>query len=261
MTERQNTVKLSERLWQVARFVPEQCRLADIGSDHALLPVYLVQEGRVTAAIAGEINEGPLNAALRQVQRAGLTGRIAVRQGDGLDVIAAGEVDAVTIAGMGGAAIVGILERGRARLEGVTRLVLQPNVGADAVRAWLDERNWLLDGETVVAEDGQFYEIMAARPAITKQDREAADLLYRDYAVCPGLTLGRDWLLKFGPLLIRNGGDAFVAKWEYELDKRDKILQRLGRAETGEGLERRRILGEETNTIREVLRCLPTHKR
>lgn len=246
---------------EIARFVPEGGRVADIGSDHALLPVYLVQQGRAVRAVAGEIREGPLKVAQRQVQKSGLAHCIAVRLGDGLEVIAPGEVDTVVIAGMGGAAIAGILERGRDRLAGVSRLVLQPNIGSDTVRRWLFEQDWLLEAETIVRDDGFFYEILLARRAVTEGDRAANTALYAPYAVCPGLELERDMLFVLGPHLVREGGEAFAAKWEEELARRDKILQRMTRAETREGLARRRELQQETDKIREVLRCLQTDKR
>jgi tRNA (adenine22-N1)-methyltransferase len=261
MDERRNEVKLSCRLTQIAKLVPAGSRVADIGTDHALLPVFLVQRGQAAFAVAGDNKPGPLRAAQRQVSKAGLEQQISVRLGDGLEVIEPGEVDTVVIAGMGGSAIAGILERGADRLAGVSRLVLQPNVGADAVRSWLFEHGWLLDGELIAAEDGVFYEILTARPEMTEADRTAGAALYAGYAVGPGLELKREMLLMLGPLLVRSGGEPFLAKWEDELEKREKILRGMERAVTPEGEIRRNKLREETNMIREVLRCLRTGKR
>ena len=115
--ENLNTEKLSARLETVARFVPLGSKLADIGSDHAYLPCYLAKKGVVTFAVAGEVVSGPFESARRQVQAEGLTEMISVRMGDGLDVLEPGEVDCITIAGMGGALITSILERGKGKLE------------------------------------------------------------------------------------------------------------------------------------------------
>lgn len=86
-----NNVKLSDRLQLLLEQVPAGSRLADIGSDHALLPVAAVKSGRVSSAIAGEVNPGPYEAALRGVAEAGLGAKIAVRRGDGLEVLEPGK--------------------------------------------------------------------------------------------------------------------------------------------------------------------------
>ena len=77
-------------------------RLADIGSDHALPPVAAVESGATIQAIAGEVNPGPYDAAVKQVIESGMTEVISVRRGDGLNVLSVGEADVITIAGMGG---------------------------------------------------------------------------------------------------------------------------------------------------------------
>lgn len=96
-------MELSRRLEKIASYVPDQAVLADIGSDHALLPVYLVQNGKIAAAVAGELNDGPYLAARKQVDGTGTQDRISVRKGDGLSVLRRGEADTVVIAGMGAA--------------------------------------------------------------------------------------------------------------------------------------------------------------
>ena len=92
-------MKLSNRLQQIHDQIPEGSRMADIGSDHALLPVAAIRSGKAVSAVAGEVNSGPYEAASKQVSDAGLEAQITVRRGDGLDVITAGEVDVITIAG------------------------------------------------------------------------------------------------------------------------------------------------------------------
>lgn len=165
-------MRLSARLQLISDLLPKGCRFADIGSDHALLPVSAVQSGRAAFAVAGEVNDGPLEAARRQVAEAGETQRISVRKGDGLAVIAPGEVDAITIAGMGGALIVSILSGGKPKLAGVKRLVLQPNVGEEP-RRWLAENDWYLAEEAILEEDGKIYEVMMAESAADAAARNA----------------------------------------------------------------------------------------
>src|ERR1700730_3423795 len=100
-----NTEKLSNRLEAVVKHIPRGARLADIGSDHAYLPCNAVKRGIISFAIAGEVVEGPFKSAMKNVDAEGLTQQISVRLGNGLEVINAGDVDCITICGMGGALI------------------------------------------------------------------------------------------------------------------------------------------------------------
>lgn len=155
-------MKLSKRLATIAALVPPGSRLADIGTDHAYLPVYLVTEGVVPFAVAGEVHQGPFRVAGEALARVGLTDKISLRFGDGLAVLAPGEVDTVVIAGMGGPTIVDILTARPEVTAALTRLVLQPMQAAGVVRRWLAGNGWRLVAETLVEEDGRLYEIIAA---------------------------------------------------------------------------------------------------
>jgi tRNA (adenine22-N1)-methyltransferase len=253
-------VKLSNRLLKIAERVPAGSRLADIGSDHALLPTYLVQQGTVPAAIAGEVNPGPYDAARKQVAEAGLTDLIQVRRGDGLQVLQAGETDTITIAGMGGSLIVSILSANPDKLEGVQTLVLQPNVGEDQVRRWLRGNGWLLVDETILEEDRKIYEIIVA-----VKDSNALRRMEQLYAekskLSCGLVLDTDWLDLFGPYLVHQADPVFVMKWELELGKLARILKTMEQST----LESARVKAEEISSqaakIKEVLHCLPKDKR
>jgi tRNA (adenine22-N1)-methyltransferase len=175
---------LGERLRMVADLVGDFRRLADIGSDHAYLPVWLVLQGKADFVIAGEIQQGPLEAAQRTINEMALEDCIEVRLGDGLAVVRSGEIDAVVIAGMGGASIRGILERSPQIVNNLSRVVCQPMTGAAGLRRWLMEHDWLIDAEELVSEDGRLYEMFAARPG--------------------KIALPDDLLLEVGPLLWQN---------------------------------------------------------
>ena len=125
-------MQLDARLRAVADFVPKGSRVADVGTDHGHLAIALVQEGVAPFAIASDKNEGPLEAARRAVYEAGLAERISLRLSDGLAKVAAGEVDAAILAGMGGALMAAILSASPAVVERLSTLVLQPQ-GAAAV--------------------------------------------------------------------------------------------------------------------------------
>ncbi len=233
--------------------------MADIGSDHALLPVYAVQNGIAAFAVAGEVNEGPLEAAKRQVAEAGESSRISVRKGDGLAVIAPGEVDCVTIAGMGGALIAAILTQGREKLTGVTRLVLQPNVGEELVRRWLVENGWYLTDEAILEEDGKIYEILTAERAADADELNKA--LYQERRI-PGcsVSLSQELQLLMGPRLTMAPTEVWVAKWRSEIAKLDRIRQSVAAStqETARGKEAE--LTSRIYQLKEVLACLPKVK-
>lgn len=251
-------MKLSARLQLIADWLPAGCRFADIGSDHALLPVAAVRSGRATFAVAGEVNDGPLEAARRQVAEAGEAWRISVRKGDGLAVIAPGEVDAITIAGMGGALIVSILDEGQAKLAGVQRLVLQPNVGGEFVRRWLLEHDWYLAEEAILEEDGKIYEVMMAEARPDAGERNAE--LYRERELDGRVCLTRELQLMMGPRLTAAPNEVFLAKWESELRKLEGIRRSVASSALEASRQKEAELAGLSEQIEEVLACLPKDK-
>lgn len=249
-------IKLSKRLMKVAQYIPKGSRLADIGSDHALLPVYAMKQGFVRQAIAGEVNQGPLQAAIRQISAYGLQAQISARLGDGLEIIEPGEVDVITIAGMGGNTITSILEKGLSKLAGVKKLILQPNVGESKVRQWLHDHQWLLTDEVMLEEDGLYYEILTAVPVATKEQQAEYDRLY---AAIPTLAADGNskallWLM--GPYFLRRPDSVFYAKWDEEIGKRERILRRMNQAQTAEAAAKRKELLQETEMMKEAISCL-----
>lgn len=153
-------MKLGERLAALASFVTVGSRIGDIGTDHAYLPIELVQKNIANFAVAGDIHKGPYQAAKENVEGVGLEGKISVRFGNGLGVLAPSEVDTVVIAGMGGSTIVEILSSEPEVTSSLKRLILQPMIGASTVRRWLIGNGWTIIDETLVQEDGKLYEIV-----------------------------------------------------------------------------------------------------
>ena len=154
----------SARLKAIAKQVEPYQRIADIGSDHAYLPVWMIKNKKISFAIAGEIQPGPLEAARRTIREAGVEERVAARLGDGLQVVEPGEVEVAVIAGMGGAAIRGIMERSSLVRDSLSRVVCQPMTGAAGLREWLTNNAWRINAEDLVLEDGRLYEIIVAEP-------------------------------------------------------------------------------------------------
>ncbi|WP_145045672.1 MULTISPECIES: tRNA (adenine(22)-N(1))-methyltransferase [Paenibacillus] len=251
-------MKLSNRLEQIRVQIPEGSRLADIGSDHALLPVAAVRSGNVVSAIAGEVNPGPYEAARKQVSDAGLQEKITVRRGDGLDVIEPGEVDVITIAGMGGALIASILDRGVSKLEGVSLLVLQPNVGEDILRRWLLAHNWVVVAERLLEEDGKIYEIITAMPQASSPI--ANEEVYKPRPLTNGVELTEEILLRMGPYLVDQPTDVFFAKWESEIVKLQGVVQSIMKSDQESAREKAADVERLIANLKEVLACLPKVK-
>lgn len=157
-------MKLGERLQTIADMVPSGVSLADIGTDHAYLPIYLAENSIITHAVAGDIHHGPYISAKNAVAAAQLDNSISVRQGNGLEVVNPGEAEVVVIAGMGGGNITDILSSRPTITATVRRLILQPMIGAAVVRMWLHTNNWQIVNEQLVVEDGKLYQIIAAEP-------------------------------------------------------------------------------------------------
>ncbi|WP_322924525.1 tRNA (adenine(22)-N(1))-methyltransferase TrmK [Paenibacillus campi] len=255
-------MKLSTRLTTIAQQIPAGSRLADIGSDHGLLPVYAVRQGLVSQAIAGEVNQGPLDAAQRQVDEAGLGHMIQPRLGNGLAVVQPGEVDVITIAGMGGALIVTILSEGSAKLAGVSRLILQPNVGEEFVRRWLLEQGWYLCSEQILEEDGRIYEILTADRLDDAQAQN--EQLYRARLLegAHGLRvdLAVTELVQFGPYLLDEAAPVFREKWAQEIVKLEKVKASVERSDNDESRLKAAALQQQIKLVKEVLTCLPKDK-
>jgi tRNA (adenine22-N1)-methyltransferase len=232
-----NTEKLSARLQAVADFIPKGFKLADIGSDHAYLPCYVVKKGIVPFAIAGEVVEGPFQSALRQVREEELSEQISARKGNGLEVINPNEVDCITIAGMGGALISSILESGKEKLLNVNRLILQPNISAISIREWLMENGWELVGEKILEEDGKIYEVLVAERGNPNQ---------------PYKNLHKGLLL--GPFLLEEKNAVFIKKWQEEKKNWERILTSLAEAnESEEVLSKIKELNEKILIVEEVI--------
>ncbi|OUQ21037.1 tRNA (adenine(22)-N(1))-methyltransferase [Lachnoclostridium sp. An14] len=153
-------MKLSYRLETVASFVTKGSIVADVGTDHGYIPIFLVEEGIAPSAIAMDLRKGPLERAREHVRERGLEGKIETRLGDGLENLAPGEADTVVIAGMGGELICRILEGGRRLWDQVGEWVLSPQSELSAVRLFLWENGFSLEDEAMVLEDGKYYTVM-----------------------------------------------------------------------------------------------------
>lgn len=155
-------MELPPRLQSIASQVPQGSRLADVGTDHGYLPVWLLLDGRIGRAIAADLRAGPLDRARQTAQQYGQTEKISFRLCDGLTDIGADEVDVVAIAGMGGETIATILEAAPWTRQDKL-LLLQPMTGAPRLRQWLQTHGYAIEKETISSEGNKLYSIWAVR--------------------------------------------------------------------------------------------------
>ncbi|MEY8434562.1 tRNA (adenine(22)-N(1))-methyltransferase TrmK [Streptococcus hyointestinalis] len=223
-------LQLSYRLETIATLVPDGARLLDVGSDHAYLPIALIEAEKIAFALAGEVVKGPYESAVSNVRDHKLQSQITVRLANGLEALeSSDQIDCITICGMGGRLIVEILEKGKDKLADVDCLILQPNNREDDVRAWLAANGFAIDKEVVLKDKGKFYEIIKA------QKGEMS------------LSEGE---LRFGPYLMKESSVIFTEKWQVECAKLEKALSRVPLDKSKE----RELLIEKIDRIKEVLK-------
>ncbi|MBX6353849.1 MAG: Nif3-like dinuclear metal center hexameric protein [Thermoflavifilum sp.] len=215
-----NAPALPLRLRRVSEWVRRGGVLADIGSDHALLPVHAVATGLVRRAIATDLRQGPLAAARRTVERFGLVDAIELRLGDGLSVLSPGEADTVVIAGMGGETMAQMLSG--YPLASIRRWVLQPMNAPAALRRVLDAGGMWLRHEEVLMEHGRLYVLIVAEPPTVGRAESHSDPAYTAVRSDP---LQLRMAYEFGPLCLRRPSPELGA---YMYD----VMQRWERAMT-----------------------------
>lgn len=199
----------------VAAMVTSGGILADIGTDHAYVPIALVQRQKITGAIAMDINEGPLARAQEHIRAAQLENYIQTRLSDGVEALLPGEADSVLIAGMGGELILHILTEGEAVCASAQELILQPQSEIHKVREYLRQHNYKIEDEDMVCEDGKYYPMM--RAVKTENDETWNRLNDETIAVCD----------IYGPLLLRNGNPVLRRFLVRQHGQLTRILQTL----------------------------------
>ncbi len=155
---------LSERLKTISELVPTGSSVADVGTDHAYLPIFLIQNGISNSVIATDIKEGPLSTAQKNIEESRVKG-ISLRLCDGLAAVEKGEVDTVVIAGMGGDNIIHIIEEAEWLKAAGKTLVLQPMSSVDDLRRYLAKTGFFIETEIPVIDAGKVYSVMKVKYA------------------------------------------------------------------------------------------------
>jgi len=235
-------IKLGPRLQAVASYVPVGAVLGDIGTDHAYLPVYLLQQKIIRKAIGVEKHKGPYESALQNVRSYGLAEWIDIRFGDGLKPLQKAEVDTLTIAGMGGTTILEILAGNPPVLEAVTRLILQPQGAEAQVRLSLLDQGWKIVDECLVEEDKRIYNVLCfsrlqglSRSCLEQKLDELAEEISHATGTSLNNVLNKDESLfanlfwQFGPLILLKKDQRLKYLLNDAIGHKQKIIQELKR--------------------------------
>lgn len=214
-------MELSKRLMAVACLVTPGNRLADVGTDHGYIPIYLIKENRIPHAIAMDVNRGPLLRAQEHIRMEGLEERIETRLSDGMKMLLPTEADTVVIAGMGGALTLRILEEGEYTAAHLRELILQPQSELEKVRRWLVLHQYRIEEEDMVLEDGKYYPMMRVVHGTMEplRDIEAA----------------------YGPVLLKKKHPCLKSYLLWEQGVKKRILEQLANASEGAGNRRAEV--------------------
>lgn len=220
-------IKLSKRLSYLADMVQFPV-LADVGTDHGYLPIFLLQAGKIKKAYALDIKKGPLLAAKEHIRACDLGDYIETRLSDGVDALMPGEADSIVIAGMGGDVMLHILTEGEAVIRAAKELILQPQSKIKETREYLYREGYEIDREDIVFEEGKYYPMMRVFPA-PKNRRQAA---YGE----------REWqvIYRYGEQLLKEQNETLRRYLAYKIRQYEGILGELERQNEGKALIERK---------------------
>lgn len=225
-------MKLTPRLQAIADSINEYEVLADIGTDHAFLPIYLMQKFKITKAIATDINKGPIDIAQKRIKKYKLEDKIETRQGSGMTVIEPHEADAIVIAGMGGMLIAEIIEQSKSVATAAKILVMQPMLDSGKLRRYLLQSGFEIIEEELAKEDRKIYEIIWAR--YTGKVIETANMM------------------DIGPIIIEKKHLLAKDLIDKKVTELNSIIEKLGLIETELSQKRFQECKEQLNYYNEV---------
>lgn len=225
-------MKLSQRLETVAACVPRGSRVADIGTDHGYVPIWLIEQGIAKYAIAMDVRKGPLMRAQEHIVQHKLEDRIETRLSDGLLKLRPGEADTVVIAGMGGELMLRILREGSHVWDSVARFVLSPQSELEIFRRGLESMGFSIEKEIMLREDGKYYTVLVAA---------RGSMHYTE-----------GFRYRYGDCLIREKSPVLLEYLEQERQKLLAIRKRLAAQDSQGARERGLEVEEELGRIKEA---------
>ena len=226
-------MRLSDRLETILSCCGTGECLADVGTDHAQVPVELIERGCFRQAIAMDLREGPLQRAEETVRRRNLEDRIRIRQADGLAGLSPGEADVIVIAGMGGPLMRRILQDGKAVAEAAGRLVLSPQSELPEFRKFLHTLGCRIEEERLLEDEGKRYSVMIVSPG------QEDPWMQEEYF--------------FGKQPIERRDPQLQAWLKADLEAVESLLEKLKDLEGERILERRKALAEDRQLINKAL--------
>lgn len=212
--------------------VPQKSRVADIGTDHGYVPIWLVEQGIAEYAIAMDVRKGPLLRAEEHIAQHRLKSRIETRLSDGLAGLRPGEADTVVIAGMGGELILRILQGGAHVWDSVSRYILSPQSELEIFRRGLEEMGFAIAEETMLREDGKYYTVM-----VVVRGRMHYEEGFR---------------YRYGDCLIRQKSPVLMEYLKRERKKLLQIMERLKAQDTENARERYREMEAKLCQVKEA---------
>ena len=197
-------IKLSPRLKQIADLVEENSKIVDIGCDHALTDIYILQTKKNISIIASDINKNALESAKKNIQKYHCEDKISTIVGDGLENIDTTNIDTILISGMGAHTIVGILRRGIHKLKNINTLIIQSNNDHEFLRKRVTELGYYIEEERLVKEKKFIYTIIKFKKG--KKHYTKKELI-------------------FGPVLLKQNSELFQEKKKIEVEKLNILYQ------------------------------------
>ena len=174
-------IKINDRLLTAVPFVREGNRFADIGTDHAYLPIYLMAEKKISSAVAADINVGPLDKAKENIEKYGYQDSISTILCDGLKRISPDMADDIAIFGMGGELIVKIVDEALWLKDPQKRLILQPMTHPEKLRKYLLDCGYKIIGESLSIDRGKIYQTICAEYDGTARECDALSLYFGEF--------------------------------------------------------------------------------
>ncbi|WP_297134578.1 tRNA (adenine(22)-N(1))-methyltransferase [Terrisporobacter sp.] len=228
-------MKLTNRLLKIASLVTSNKRLADIGTDHGYIPVYLLNKNIINFAILADINKGPLENARKEVKRNKLDDKVDLRLGSGIEVLKKGEVDEIIIAGMGGILIGELLEANKEVAHEAEKLILQPMQAQEELRKYLLNNGYEILDEHLEKEDFRLYEIIVAK--YTGKNTDVEDDVYYE----------------IGKKLLENKDELLSEFIDNKIKKYNNIIEKLGNKKSDAILSRRNSANERIEKLKNLI--------
>lgn len=229
-------MELSKRLKRIAEHVDKCESVADIGTDHGYIPIYLVKEGICKKAIASDINKGPIEKAKVNVAFEGVSDKVKCLLGPGLNPLKVGEVNGVILAGMGGNLTRDILLADMDKVKKYDFIILQPAQNPEVLREFLYKNDYEIIDEDLIKDEGRFYELFKV-----KYNENSEKLVFED-----------ELEYEVSPLLREKGHPLFKEFIEEKINRCETILSFI-KEDTEAAKKRKNDLEEKINKLKGML--------